>query len=370
MSIEVDTIVVGAGVVGLACARAMARAGREVVILEQHSDFGTETSSRNSEVIHAGIYYPFGSQKGKLCVEGKELLYRFCDDYGVGYHRCGKLIVATTTEEESALHGIQVNAARNGVTDLRMLSCRDANVMEPELRCTAALFSPSTGILDSHAFMLALLGDAERFGAQLVLKTPVQRIISANSMFIVHTGGIHPTRIKARHLINAAGLAAIDVARRIEGLDQSHVPQQFMAKGNYFSLVGKAPFSRLVYPIPGQGGLGIHFTLDMGGQGRFGPDVEWIEEIDYSVNSRLREDFYPAIRRYWPKLKLDSLTPAYSGIRPKLSGPGEAAADFLVQGPSTHKISGLVNFFGIESPGLTSSLALADHCLSLVQLNT
>jgi L-2-hydroxyglutarate oxidase LhgO len=251
-----------------------------------------------------------------------------------------------------------------------MLSCRDANVMEPELRCTAALFSPSTGILDSHAFMLALLGDAERFGAQLVLKTPVQRIISANSMFIVHTGGIHPTRIKARHLINAAGLAAIDVARRIEGLDQSHVPQQFMAKGNYFSLVGKAPFSRLVYPIPGQGGLGIHFTLDMGGQGRFGPDVEWIEEIDYSVNSRLREDFYPAIRRYWPKLKLDSLTPAYSGIRPKLSGPGEAAADFLVQGPSTHKISGLVNFFGIESPGLTSSLALADHCLSLVQLNT
>jgi len=361
---DIDAIVVGAGVVGLACARAIARAGHEVMILEQHSAFGTETSSRNSEVIHAGIYYPHGSLKGRLCVAGKNLLYQFCTEYGVRHRQCGKLIVATTEQQEEALHVLQQHAFDHDVTDLRLLSSAEATALEPELHCTAALLSPSTGIIDSHEFMLALLGDAERHGAMLVLKTPVDKIVADASGFTVHTGGSSPSKIRARRLINAAGLSAPRVASLVEGLDPIHLPRFFIAKGNYFSLAGKAPFTRLVYPVPEPGGLGVHFTLDLAGQGRFGPDVEWIDRIDYSVDSRRSENFYSAIGRYWPHLKSDALLPAYCGLRPKLVGPGEKDADFLIQDASIHHIDGLINLYGIESPGLTAALALAEVCVS------
>ncbi len=366
MSFSTDTIVIGAGVVGLACARALARTGQEVIIIERHAAIGTEISSRNSEVIHAGIYYKPGSLKALLCVSGKSKLYQFCDEYGVGYRRCGKLILAAKSDQERELQSILKRGEASGVTDLLLLSAREVQALEPELQCSAAILSPSTGIIDSHGLMVALLGDAERHGAKLVLRTPVEKIITTKRGFDVLTGGETPSWIRCKNLINAAGLSATQVASSIVGLNAAHIPRLYTAKGNYFSISGKAPFSRLVYPVPEPGGLGVHFTLDLGGGGRFGPDVEWIEKIDYTVDRNRSRALYSAISSYWPRLVEEMLTPAYCGIRPKLSGPGSNDSDFLIQDDSTHQIRGLINLFGIESPGLTSSLAIAELCAGMV----
>lgn len=364
---SVEAIVIGAGVVGLAVAKALAEAGREVVVLEAEDAIGTHTSSRNSEVIHAGIYYPKGSLKARACVAGKALLYEYCIARGVPFSRCGKLIAATGEAQIPGLEAIQRKAHANGVSDVVWMSREQAIALEPALHCAAALYSPSTGIIDSHALMLAYLGDAQRAGAMLALKSPLLRARVRADGFELEVGGAEPLRIAARTLVNSAGLTAPSVARRIEGLGAQFVPRELYAKGNYYSLTGKAPFSRLIYPVPEPGGLGVHITLDLGGQARFGPDVEWVEKIDYQVDSARAARFYAAIRRYWPALPEGALAPGYSGIRPKISGPQEPAADFAVQGPAEHGIPGLVNLYAIESPGLTASLALADDVAALLK---
>jgi L-2-hydroxyglutarate oxidase LhgO len=353
---KLDAVVIGAGVVGLAVARALAMAGREVVILEAEDAIGTHTSSRNSEVIHAGIYYPKGSLKARSCVAGKELLYEYCVAHGVPHRRSGKLIVASSDAQVEELEQIQKKAHANGVTDVVWMTRAQVLALEPELSCVAGLYSPSTGIIDSHALMLAYLGDAEAHGAMLALKSHLLGAQVAASGFIVHS---EQMEVACNVLVNSAGLRAPSVARSIEGFPGTLVPKEFYAKGNYYSLTRKAPFSRLVYPVPEPGGLGVHVTLDLAGQARFGPDVEWIDRIDYRVDPGRSERFYAAIRKYWPGLPDGSLSPGYAGIRPKTAGPGEPAPDFVVQGPSAHGIPGLVHLFGIESPGLTSSLALA-----------
>lgn len=357
---RVDAVVIGAGVVGVACARALAMAGKETVVLERHEAIGTETSARNSEVIHAGIYYPVGSTKAELCVAGRERLYSFCERYGVAHRRCGKLIVATSSDEESRLEEIRRRARSNGVDDLRLLSGAEATAMEPHLRCAAALHSPSTGIVDSHGLMRALLGDAERHGAALALCSPVvSATVGADGIELL-VGGNEAIRLSAGIVVNSAGLSAIQVAGTIAGFPSHWAPAPHFAKGNYFSLAGRSPFSRLIYPVPEAGGLGVHLTLDLGGQARFGPDVEWVSEISYDVAPERGRRFYGAVRKYWPGLPDDALQPAYAGIRPKVAGPGAADADFVIQGPEVHGVAGLVNLFGIESPGLTSCLAIAD----------
>lgn len=354
-----DVAIVGAGVVGLACARELARQGRDVVILEANRAIGMEISSRNSEVIHGGLYYPSGSLKAALCVEGRTLLYEFCGEFGVAHRRCGKLIVATAAAQHDKLDALAEQAARNGVTDIRRLTRDQAQALEPALECTAALLSPSTGIVDSHGLMQALLGDAQAHGAQLAINTPAAACRASRDGIEIQTGGEVPIVLCAGALINAAGLRAVELAGRIEGFSHAHLPSAYLARGNYFQLSARTPFSRLVYPLPEPGGLGVHLTLDLAGQARFGPDVEWIDSIDYRVDPRRADRFYAEIRKYWPALRDGSLSPAYAGIRPKISGPHEAAADFLIQGPSDHGIAGLVNLFGIESPGLTASLAIA-----------
>jgi L-2-hydroxyglutarate oxidase LhgO len=355
---RIDTAVIGAGLVGLAVARALALSGREVVILEAEDAIGTHTSSRNSEVIHAGIYYPQGSLKARVCVEGRERLYAYCAERGVPHRRCGKLIVATDAAQEGELEGIRRKAHANGVTDVVRLGVDEARALEPALSLVAALHSPSTGIVDSHALMLAYLGDAESAGAMLALKSPLEKGIVRPEGIELHVAGAEP--LLARAVVNSAGLRAPSLARRIEGFPAALAPRELYAKGNYYSLARRAPFSRLVYPVPEPGGLGVHVTLDLGGRARFGPDVEWIESIDYRVDPERAARFYAAIRRYWPGLPDGALEPGYAGIRPKISGPGEPAADFVVQGPREHGVAGLVNLYGIESPGLTASLALAD----------
>jgi L-2-hydroxyglutarate oxidase LhgO len=365
---RVEAIVIGAGVVGLAVARALAMSGREVVILEAEDAIGTHTSSRNSEVIHAGIYYPKGSLKAASCVRGKALLYEYVESHGVPFRRCGKLIVATDPSQADELQSIRRKAHENGVTDVEFIPPAQARSWEPALHCVAALHSPSTGIIDSHALMLAYLGDAEAHGAMLALKSRLVAAEAVSDGFVLHVGG---ETLKSSILVNSAGLRAPTVARSVEGYRAGLAPKEYYAKGNYYSLARKNPFSRLIYPVPEPGGLGVHVTLDLGGQARFGPDVEWIDRIgqenDYAVDPRRAQRFYAAIRRYWPGLPEGSLLPGYAGIRPKTAGPGEPAPDFQIQGPREHGIPGLVHLFGIESPGLTASLALADAVLGQIE---
>jgi L-2-hydroxyglutarate oxidase LhgO len=364
---QVDTVVIGAGVVGLAIARAFALAGREVVVLESESAIGTGTSSRNSEVIHAGIYYPPGSLKAGLCVAGRLALYPYLAERGIAHRRCGKLIVATDAGQIAGLERLQAQARANGVGDLRMLSGAGARALEPRLSCVAALESPSTGIVDSHAFMLGLRGDAESGGAMIALRSPVVAGRVREGGIELEVGGAGPMRLLARTVVNSAGLFAQDLARSIEGFPAERIPPCYYCKGNYFGLSGRSPFARLVYPAPESAGLGVHLTLDMAGRARFGPDVEWIERIDYDVDPDRGRVFYDAIRRYWPGLKDGSLQPAYCGIRPKIQARGEPARDFLVEGPQEHGVAGLVNLFGIESPGLTAALAIGEHVLGLLR---
>jgi L-2-hydroxyglutarate oxidase LhgO len=362
---DVDCVVVGAGVIGLAIARALARAGREVLVLERAHAIGTETSSRNSEVIHAGIYYPAQIAKARWCVAGKAMLYRFCAEYGVPHRRCGKLIVATDAAQLPQLEKLRQQAAANGVTDLEFLDPGQVRALEPEVRCAGALLSPSSGIIDSHAYMLALQGDAERHGATIAFATPVLGGAVRGDRIELHTGGEAPFALRARTVVNSAGLGAQALARAIAGLPAATIPPLYLAKGNYYVLTGSNPFARLVYPLPEPGGLGVHVTIDLGGQARFGPDVEWIEAIDYTVDPRRADGFYAAVRRYWPGLADGALAPGYAGIRPKIEKPGGSSTDFLVQGPREHGVAGLVNLYGIESPGLTASLALAEHVVTL-----
>jgi L-2-hydroxyglutarate oxidase LhgO len=362
---EVECVVVGAGVVGLAVARALAQAGREVIVLEAAEGIGTETSSRNSEVIHAGIYYPAGSLMARFCVAGRRALYDFCRDRGVPHRNCGKLIVATSAEEDGKLAGIKARAEANGVEGMRVLTAAEAQALEPNLACTSALLSPATGIIDSHAYMLALQGEAEAGGAMVVFLSPVIAARAGRGGIEVEVGGTEPSTLRCRLLVNAAGLHAPALARRIAGMPADRVPTAYYAKGNYFTLSGRSPFSRLIYPVPVPGGLGVHLTIDLGGQARFGPDVEWVETLDYTVDPRRSDGFYAAVRRYWPDLPDGALQPGYAGIRPKITAPGAPAADFVVQGPQTHGVPGLVNLFGIESPGLTASLALAGHVVEV-----
>lgn len=363
----VDCVVVGAGVVGLAIARQLAIQGRETLILERHDSFGKETSSRNSEVIHAGIYYEPGSLKARHCVRGREPLVAYCISRGIAHRRCGKLIVATAPGQMAGLEQIFATARRNGVTDLQWLD-RDAAVkLEPSLRCHAALLSPSTGIVDSHALMLALLGDAEFHGATFVPRSTVSRIASGDGLIKVHVDDATDAQVATRWLVNAGGLGAPALAGMIEGFPPEHVPKAYYAKGSYFALEGRAPFSRLIYPIPEPGGLGVHLTLDLAGQARFGPDVEWVERPEFSVDPARARGFYPVIRSYWPGLAEGALTPAYAGVRPKIAGPGEPAADFRIDGPEAHGIAGIVNLFGVESPGMTAALSIAEYVVELMR---
>jgi L-2-hydroxyglutarate oxidase LhgO len=363
----VDCVVIGAGVVGIAVAGALARAGREVLVLEAAESIGTGTSSRNSEVVHAGIYYPKDSLMARLCVQGKWQLYEFCREHGVDVRNCGKLIVATDAQEQGRLEGIRNAAATNGVNDLRVLTAAEARALEPALTCTAALLSPSTGILDSHAFMLALQGEAEAAGAYFAFRSPVEGGRVTGGGFELAVGGVDPMALWVRTVINAAGLHAPALAGRIVGMPAKLVPRPYYAKGNYFVVAGGAPFTRLIYPVPVPGGLGVHLTLDLAGQARFGPDVQWVDRPDdYDVDPARAQSFYAAIRRYWPGLPDAALLPGYAGIRPKIVPPEVARQDFLVQGPQAHGVAGLVNLFGIESPGLTAAIALADLVRDIV----
>ena len=357
---QIGCVVIGAGVVGLAVARALAEAGREVLVLEAAEGTGTVTSSRNSEVIHAGIYYPRDSLMARLCVRGRHMLYDFCRDHGVAARRCGKLIVATDAAEAAQLDTIRAAAAANGVDDLRRLTAAEACALEPALACTAALLSPSTGIVDSHAYMLALQGTAEAAGALFAYRAPVMggRVTAAG--IALDVGGTEPMALLARTVVNAAGLAAPELARRIVGMPTQMIPTPYYAKGNYFVLAGRNPFGRLIYPVPVAGGLGVHLTIDLAGQARFGPDVEWIAAPDYTVDPARAAGFYAAIRRYWPALPDGALLPGYAGVRPKIVPPAIAKQDFIIQGPAAHGVPGLVNLFGIESPGLTAAIALAE----------
>jgi L-2-hydroxyglutarate oxidase LhgO len=371
MNIEMDRVncvVIGAGVVGLAVARALALAGREVFVVESHPAIGMETSSRNSEVIHAGLYYATGSLKAKLCVGGRDALYAYCEERSVPHKRCGKLIVATSDAQLGKLESIHAQAHANGCTEVVALTAEQVHTLEPALHCVAALSSPNTGIIDSHAYMLALQGDAENAGAVFAFDT---RVVDGSTnvegiVLLVRSGDGTELELEANTVVNCAGLWAPHIAGQIAGLDDGTVPTPYFAKGNYYSLAGKAPFSRLVYPVPEPGGLGVHLTLDLGGQARFGPDVEWLDgdDFDYSVDPKRADKFYREIRTYWPDLPDAVLQPAYSGVRPKVSGPDKSAADFLF---ASHGNRHYVGLYGIESPGLTASLAIADHVLSLVQ---
>jgi L-2-hydroxyglutarate oxidase LhgO len=363
---DTDVVVIGAGAVGLACAAAFARRGDDVFVLEAAHGIGTGVSSRNSEVIHGGMYYPTGSLRHRFCVEGRRRLYQYMDQRGVAYAKFGKLIVATSAAETKKIETIYQTGLANGVENMTLLDGGQARAMEPQLTCTAAVMSPETGIIDSHGYMLALQGEIEDHGGVVVFLTPVVRIDNIDGGFRIKTGGDQPGSITCRRVVNSAGLHAQTLAKSTEGLGSEFIPKQTLAKGNYYSFTGRPAFSHLIYPAPVEGGLGVHVTLDLAGRMRFGPDVEWLkdvgpDEVDYTVDPRRSESFYAAIRTYWPDLKDGTLAPDYSGCRPKLSGPGEPAQDFRIDGPELLGLSGLVNLFGIESPGLTSSLAIAEE---------
>jgi L-2-hydroxyglutarate oxidase LhgO len=367
MTADVECVVIGAGIVGLAVARALAQRGLDVLVLEKERWIGSETSSRNSEVIHAGIYYPKGSLKARFCVLGKEMLYAYCAARGVPHRRLGKLIVACKDEELAVIDGVKAKAAANGVGDLVRLDGAEARALEPALACVGACLSPSTGIIDSHALMLAYQADLEAAGGIVVLRAPVIAGRVGARAFALAVGGAEPMTLRCRHLVNCGGVHAPALARRLDGLPPATVPTAYFCRGVYFTLSGRSPFRHLIYPVPEAAGLGVHLTLDLAGQARFGPDVEWIEAIDYTVDPRRGERFYAAIRTYWSGLADGALQPGYAGIRPKISPPGAPAADFLVQGPREHGVPGLVNLFGIESPGITASLALAEHVAALLE---
>lgn len=361
MSLDADCVVLGAGVIGLAIARAMAQAGRDVLVIEATGHIGSVTSSRNSEVIHAGIYYRPGSLKAHLCVQGRRLLYDFCARHQVAHRRVGKLIVASDPSQLPALDALTEQARRNGVDDLQGLTSRQASILEPALSCHAAVLSPSTGIIDSHGLMLALQGDTPN--AQTVFHTRCTggRLLPNGGFELELQDRDAHFSLTAATVINACGLEAVPLARTLNGLDPTYIPRAWRCKGSYFSLAAPSPFERLIYPMPNQAGLGVHLTLDLGGQARFGPDTQWISNENYTVDPQGAHDFYAAIREYWPDLPDDSLVPAYAGIRPKLCGPGEPAADFMLSGPAQHGIPGLFNLYGIESPGLTACLAIAER---------
>jgi L-2-hydroxyglutarate oxidase LhgO len=367
MTVEtVECVVIGAGAVGLAAARALALAGREVLVLEKEPWVGSETSARNSEVIHAGIYYPTESLKATLCVAGKHLLYAYCGERGIPHRRLGKLIVAGNEAEIAVIHGVRRRAEANGVRDLEWVGSNELRALEPALAAIGAYFSPSTGIIDSHALMLAYEADLEAAGGMVVLRAPVLGGRAGEAGFLLEVGGAEPMQLACRLLVNSAGLQAPGLARRIAGIPPETIPRDYFCRGVYFTLSGRSPFRHLVYPVPEAAGLGVHLTLDLAGQARFGPDVEWIDGIDYTVDPRRGERFYAAIRSYWPGLPDGALQPGYAGIRPKISGPSAPAADFVVQGPAEHGVPGLVNLYGIESPGLTASLAIAERVAALL----
>lgn len=359
---RVGCVVIGAGVVGLACARALAIAGHEVIILERESLIGSITSSRNSEVIHAGIYYGKDSNKARLCVKGRDMMYAHCQSRGIPHKNCGKLIVATDESQVEGLANIQKRAADNGVDNLTFVDPAKVREMEPNVTCHGALLSPSTGLVDSHSFMLSLQGEAEDHGAMLAFLSPVEGGEVRNDGIVLRTGGENPMEIICDTVVNAAGLYAQPTSRLIEGIPVDTIPGQHFARGVYFTLGGgKPPFTRLIYPMPDPaGGLGVHVTIDLGGQVKFGPDVEWIDEIDYTVDPARGERFYASIRKYWPELPDGVLQPGYAGVRPKIHPKGSQETDFVIQGPDVHGIKGLVNLYGIESPGLTSSMAIAE----------
>lgn len=365
---RVDAIVIGAGAVGLAVARVLARDGRETLVAEAAAGIGQGVSSRNSEVIHAGLYYAPKSLKARLCVRGKALLYALCASHGVAHRQCGKLVVANSEAEVVALQALAARAAANGVP-VEWLSGAEAVRLEPALRCTAALLSPTTGIIDSHGFMLALQGDLERHGGVVALGSAVDSVRLGQGAAPHVLRLADGTEIATAVVVNAASLHACALAARFEGLAPEWVPQAYFAKGNYYALAGRAPFSHLIYPAPADAWLGVHLTLDLGGQARFGPDLEWLdvvapEAIDYAVDPRRADSFYAEVRRYWPGLPDGALQPSYSGVRPKIHAPGTPAPDFRIDGPALHGVAGLVNLFGIESPGLTSSMALAEDVVA------
>jgi L-2-hydroxyglutarate oxidase LhgO len=363
---ETDTVVIGAGVVGLACARALALAGREVTVIEANAAVGQETSARNSEVVHAGIYYPTGSLKARACVEGRRLLYAFCDAHGVAFKRCGKLIVATDAAQTGELERLLAKGRENDVEDLEMLSGADAVRRQPALRAAAALLSPHSGIVDSHGFMLALLGEAEDHGAMLAVNAPVEDGAVGDGGIELAVGGAAPMRLIARTAVVSAGHGSAPLMRALGGGAAAHAPRTWTAKGNYFRLARGRPFTQLIYPVPEPGGLGVHVTIDLGGQHRFGPDVQWTDDpADLTVDPARADAFYARIRAYWPDLPDGALEADYAGMRPKLSGPGDPAADFRIDGPDVHGVDGLIALYGIESPGLTASMALAQRVAAL-----
>ena len=367
MAERADTVIIGAGVIGLAIARALARAGRDVIVLERNARIGEEISARNSEVIHAGIYYPQASLKARLCVRGRNLLYEYCAEKGILHARCGKLIVAIDDEQIETLEALRERALTNGVDDIERLTTREIGQREPAVVCTAGIYSPSTGIVDSHGFMVALRGDIEGAGGSIAMLSEFTHgEITPAGFHLQIEADDERTEIVADAVINCAGLSASSVAHALEGLDGQTIPSTRFAKGNYFVLQGQNPFNGLIYPLPEPGGLGVHVTLDLAGSARFGPDVEWIDQIDYAVDPERAQAFYAAIRSYWPDLPDDSLVPGYSGVRPKLIGPGDPPADFVISGPADHGVPGLVNLFGIESPGLTSALSIAEHVADLL----
>ncbi|MGO4706346.1 NAD(P)/FAD-dependent oxidoreductase [Microvirga sp. 2MCAF38] len=362
-----DVLVIGAGVVGLAIARALSQRGHAVIVAETTGGIGNGISSRNSEVVHGGMYYPKGSLKARHCVAGRRMLYAFCESHGVPFRKCGKLIVATNEREEAKIAGIYQQGLTNGVEGLVMLNAREVQALEPALACSAAILSTETGIVDTHALMVALQGDLEAAGGVVAFNAPLEQVSRRGSGWDVHIGGAEPATLSFDALVNAAGLGAQALARAVDAYPQERVPPLFLAKGNYFGCAGKPVFSHLIYPAPVDGGLGTHVTLDLAGRLRFGPDVEWVESEDYVVDPHRAESFVASIRRYWPSLPDDVLVPDYSGIRPKLTGPGEPAADFLIDGPQEHGLSGLVQLFGIESPGFTSSLSIAEDVVKRLE---